>query len=165
MAQNISSYLIIRGQKQGLLRGGNIQRNKEGWIDILAYSHEIQSEIDSSSGFNKGKRQHQPLTVWKEIDRSTVNLFRAFIENETLSSVVLKNYSPNRFGASGGSGPETNVYSITLINARIVGIKSEMLNTKANSVAGYERTEEIDFVYEKIEFHWHLENETIEDAW
>lgn len=165
MAQNISSYLIVRGQKQGLVRGGNIQRYKEGWIDILAYNHEIQTDLDASSRPISGKRQHQPLTVWKEIDRSTVNLYRAFIENETLSSVELKNYSPNRLGTAGGKGAETHVYSITLTNAKIVGIKSEMLNIKTRGLIGYERTEEISFGYEKIEFRWHLENEGIEDYW
>lgn len=161
----LSSYLIAQGQNQGQIRGGCIQRYKEGWIEIVAYNHEILAPYDPSSGLATGKRQHHPLIVVKEIDQSSVPLFQALIQNEILTTVELKNFIPNKIGTAGGTGKETMAYSITLTNARIVGIKSAMLNNKNPELTRYERTEEIAFAYEKIEFHWHLGNRTVEDHW
>lgn len=160
----LSSYLIAKGQNQGQIRGGSIQRGREGWIEVIAYNHEILSPFDSSSGLATGKRQHSPLIVWKEIDQSTIGFFQALIFNEILTTVELKNFTPNKLGTA-SAGKETLSYSITLTNARIVGIKSIMLNNKNPDLTRYERTEEISFVYEKIEFHWHLGNKTVEDDW
>lgn len=161
----LSSYLVAKGQNQGQIKGGSIQRGREGWIEVIAYNHEILSPYDSSSGLATGKRQHHPLIVWKEIDQSTIALFQALIQNETLTTVELKNFTPNKLGTAGGTGKEMLSYSIILTNARIVGIKSAMLNNKNPELTRYERTEEISFVYEKIEFLWHLGNKTVEDHW
>ncbi len=161
----LSSYLVVEGQNQGQIRGGSIQRGREGWIEVIAYNHEILSPYDASSGLTTGQRQHHPLIVWKEIDQSTTALFEALIQNETLTTVELKNFTANKLGTAGGTGKETLAYSITLTNARIVGIKSAMLNNKNPELTSYERTEELSFAYEKIEFHWHLGNKTVEDHW
>ena len=161
----LSSYLVAKGQNQGQIRGGSIQKGREGWIEVIAYNHEILAPFDSSSGLATGKRQHSPLIVWKEIDQSTIGFFQALFFNETLTTVELKNFTPNKLGTAGGTGKETLSYSITLTNARIVGIKSAMLNNKNPELTRYERTEEISFGYEKIEFHWHLGNKTAEDNW
>lgn len=161
----LSSYLLIKGQKQGQFKGGSIQKGREGWIEVIAYNHEILSPYDPSSGLATGQRQHQPLIVWKQIEQSTIDFFKALIDNELLTTVELKNYSPNKLGIAGGTGAETLTYSITLTNARIVGIKSAMLNNKNPELTRYERTEEISFVYENIEFRWHLGNRTAMDSW
>jgi len=161
----LSSYLIVQGQNQGAIRGGSIQRGREGWIEIVAYNHEILSAYDPSSGLATGKRLHHPLTVVKEIDQSTIPLFQALIQNEILTTVELKNFIPNKIGTAGGTGKETMAYSITLTNARIVGIKSAMLNNKNPELTRYERTEELSFVYEQIEFHWYLGNRSVADNW
>lgn len=161
----LSSYLIVKGQNQGQFKGGSIQKGREGWVEIIAYNHEILSPYDASSGLATGKQQHHPLTVWKEIDQSTIAFFQALIQNETLTTVELKNFTPNKLGTAGGTGVETLAYSITLTNARIVAIKSAMLNNKNPELTRYERTEEISFAYEKIKFHWHLGNKIVEDHW
>lgn len=161
----LSSYLVVKGQNQGKIMGGSIQKGREGWIEVIAYNHEILSPYDASSGLASGKQQHHPLVVWKEIDQSTVAFLQALIQNETLTTVELKNFTANKLGTAGGTGKETLTYSITLTNARIVGIKSAMLNNKNPELTKYERTEEISFAYQKIEFRWHLGNKTIEDQW
>ena len=161
----LNSYLVAKGQMQGQIKGGSIQKGREGWIEIVAYNHEIISPYDSSSGLATGQRQHQPLIVWKEIDQSTIAFFQALIQNELLTTVELKNFTPNKLGTAGGQGVEMLSYSITLTNARIVGIKSAMLNKKNPELTRYERTEEISFVYEKIEFLWHLGNKSAVDNW
>jgi len=79
--------------------------------------------------------------------------------------VELKNFIPNKIGTAGGTGKETMAYSITLTNARIVGIKSAMLNNKNPELTRYERTEELSFTYQEIEFHWHLGNRSVADNW
>ncbi len=161
----LSSYLVVKGQNQGQIRGGSIQRGREGWIEIVAYNHEIMSPYDATSGFTTGRRLHQPLVVVKEIDQSTIALFQALIQNEILTTVELKNFTPNKLGTAGGSAKEMLSYGITLTNARIIGIKSAMLNNKNPELTRYERTEELSFTYQEIEFHWHLGNRSVADTW
>lgn len=40
----LNSYLVVTGEKQGIIRGGVIQKGREGWIEINAYDHEIISQ-------------------------------------------------------------------------------------------------------------------------
>ena len=56
---------------------------------ISSYSHEIVSPRDAASGQATGKRQHKPLTIRKEIDKSTPLLMRAIFTNQTLPAVQM----------------------------------------------------------------------------
>lgn len=161
----LSSYLKIRGQAQGEFKGGSIQKGREGWIIVSAYNHEMLTPRDPINGLPTGRRIHTPLSILKEIDPSTPAFFNAMINDEMLTSVELKNFSPNKLGTAGGQGVETLTYSIILTNAKIMNIRSAMLNNNDPDLMRYERTEEISFSYEKIKFQWHLGNKTAEDTW
>ncbi len=86
----LNAYLKITGSKQGLIKGSCIQKGKEGLIEVIAFEHEIISPRDVATGQATGKRQHQPLVVTKELDKSTTALIQALIQNETLPSFELK---------------------------------------------------------------------------
>ncbi|HSC54291.1 MAG TPA: type VI secretion system tube protein TssD [Phnomibacter sp.] len=158
----LKSYVEVTGLQQGKFKGGSIQKGREGWTEINAYNHEIATPYDPVSAAATGRKQHHPLTIWKDIDQSTISFFKALINQEQLTSVVLKNFSPSKLG---GAGVETLTYTITLTNARIISIKSEMLNNKNPELSRYERTEEISFVYEKIDFLWNVGNKSATDSW
>ena len=71
--------LDIVGQKQGAF----------SQIALKGVSHEIVSPRDPSSGLPTGKRQHKPITIWKEMDKTTPLLLNALVSNENLTSVLI----------------------------------------------------------------------------
>ncbi|HTG57024.1 MAG TPA: type VI secretion system tube protein TssD [Niabella sp.] len=148
----LNAYLKITGSKQGVIKGSCIQRGKEGLIEVIAFDHEITSPRDAATGQASGKRQHGPLVVTKELDKSTTALIQALIQNETLSSFELKFFAPNKLGTAGGQGAESNHFTIRLKNASISGIKTVMLNNKNPELSKYAEYEEYSFVYEEIEW-------------
>ncbi|MBL7713070.1 MAG: type VI secretion system tube protein Hcp [Chitinophagaceae bacterium] len=161
----LNSYLKIKGQKQGDFKGSVIQKGREGWIEVNAFDHEILSPRDAATGQATGRRQHKPLVITKELDQSSTMLLTALISNETLSSVELKCFAPNKLGAAGGQGVETLQYTIALSNAHIVSVRTQMLNNKNPDLVRYEQFEEVAFTYEKISWTWHLGNKTAADSW
>lgn len=161
----LNSYLIVKGKKQGSIKGSVIQKGREGWIEVIAFEHDLVSPRDPASGLPTGKRIHKPLVITKELDKSTPSLYNALINNETLSSVELKCFAPNRIGTAGGAGVESNHFNIMLTNAQVVSISSRMLNNKNPELVRYEKFEEIAFTYQKISWNWTDGGLTAQDQW
>ena len=124
--------VTITAQKQGTIRP----------ITLQAVSHEIISPRDAASGLPTGKRQHKPITITKELDKSSPLLLNALVTNENLSSVTIT--------LNGGGKP---VATIKLTNA---------------SIAGYDEhgtTETWSFTYQKIMWTWLDGGITAQDDW
>jgi type VI secretion system secreted protein Hcp len=138
----LNSYLTITGGSQGDIRGDVTQRGREGMIMIIGWSHEIVSAIDSAG--QPSRRQHRPFVVTKEIDSSTPKLQLAHTRNENLREVVLRAWRPSR------SGAEEQYFTITLTNAKIVGIRMEMLNNKYPENMQHKEREHVSFTYQQI---------------
>ena len=154
-------YLIATAQKQGQIKGSVIQKGKEGWIAVYGFHHEIVSPRDASSGLATGKRQHKPLTITKEIDKSTPLLYQAFVNNENFSEVTLRFFTSD----SKGTGKEIQNYTIKLINANIISIVDDMANNKIAENAKLPILEIISFSYQKIEWTWTDGAITATDSW
>ena len=67
----LNAYLTLKGQKQGDIKGSTTQKGREGTIMVIAQSHEIVSPRDAASGLPTGKRQHKPMVITKEVDKSS----------------------------------------------------------------------------------------------
>jgi len=141
----LNAYLTLKGQKQGPINGGVIQKGREGSIAVYAVEHGVLSARDAASGLPTGKRQHKPLTITKETDKASPLLFRALVTNETLTEVGLK------FFAAHANGGETNHYTIKLTNAVIVSIDTDMQNNKSDPGTRLPVLEQVSFTYQKIE--------------
>ncbi len=150
----LNAYLKITASKQGIIKGSCIQKGKEGLIEIIAFDHEIISPRDAATGQATGRRQHKPLVITKELDKSTTALSKALIQNEALTSFELKFYAPNKMGTAGGQGTQVNHFTIRLKNASVVGIRTIMPNNKNPELSKYAEYEECSFVYEEIEWVW-----------
>ncbi len=150
----LNAYLKITGSKQGVIKGSTIQKGKEGLIQVIAFEHEILSPRDAVTGQVSGRRQHKPLVITKELDKSTTALLQALVHNETLSIFELKCYAPNKMGVAGGQGTQVNHFTIRLKNASIAGIRTVMPNNKNPELSNYAEYEECSFVYEEIEWLW-----------
>jgi len=78
----LNAYLTLKGQKQGNINGSVTQKGRENSILVHAFSQEVVSPRDPASGLATGKRQHKPLLIVKEIDKSSPLLWNALINNE-----------------------------------------------------------------------------------
>src|SRR5947209_7480301 len=96
MDMALSAYLTLAGQKQGPINGSVTEKGRENSILVHSYENLITSPRDAASGLATGKRVHQPITVTKEMDRSSVLLWNALVNNENLTSWVLKIWTPTQ---------------------------------------------------------------------
>ncbi|MEO8413378.1 MAG: Hcp family type VI secretion system effector [Ginsengibacter sp.] len=155
----LNAYLQLTGKAQSDIKGGVIQKGREGRILVMAFNHEILSPRDASSGLATGKRVHKPFVITKEIDRSSPLLYTALVNNETITRWELQCFAPK------SSGAEVNNYTVNLTNAIIVDIRSFMMNNKVPENSKMPMMEEVSFVYEKIEWTWVDGNIIATDQW
>ncbi len=155
----LNSYLKLKGQKQGDIKGSVTQKGREGTIMVIGFHHEVVSPTDPSTGLSTGKRHHTPFIITKEIDKSTPMLYSALVNNENLTSWELQCF------ALKGTGVEANNYTVNLTNARIVDINTNMLNNKISENAQLPLMEQVSFVYQKIKWTWADGGITSEDDW
>ncbi|MES2776392.1 MAG: Hcp family type VI secretion system effector [Bacteroidota bacterium] len=160
----LNAYLKLKGQKQGVIKGSVTQKGREGKIMVIAVSHEIVSPRDAASGQATGKRQHKPFTITKEIDKSTPLLYKALVSNENITTWELQFFRPSTMGLP-STGAEVNHYTVVLTNAKIVDIKSTMLNNKNPELVKFAEYEEVAFTYQKIEWTWVVDGISASDDW
>ena len=152
-------YLKLTAATQGEIKGSIKVKGHEDTILVQAVDHIIQTPCSPQTGLPTGKRVHFPMTLTKEIDKSSPKLFQALARGENLTNVTLEYYriSPK--------GTEEKYYTVTLTNAMLTSIRAWMPNCleQANKQMGH--MEDVSFTYEKIS--WTFEPEGIEgqDSW
>lgn len=140
----LNAYLKLAGVKQGDIKGSVTQKGKEGQIMVIAFNHDITAPIEGSSGLPTGKVKHSPITILKEIDRSTPALLQMLVGNEQIKSWVLRFWQP------AAAGKEFQFYTIQLEHAMVTEIRQEMLNNKVPETMQQKEREYISFSYHKI---------------
>jgi type VI secretion system secreted protein Hcp len=154
-----NAYLTVAGQKQGAITGPVAEKGKEGSILVHAFDNQILSPRDPTSGLPTGKRQHVPIVILKEIDKSSVPLWNALVNNENLTTWVL------RFWSQAANGVMQQIYSITLTNASIASIEEYMLDNTVAANASLPLYERITFTYQKIQWVWAAGPLAAQDDW
>lgn len=154
-----NATMRLTGQRQGEIKGSVTQPGREGSILVIGFNHEVVSPRDAASGLPTGKRQHKPILITKEIDKSSPLLMNALVNNEGIKSLEL------RFWREGPSGKEVQHYTIQLVNASIAGIRQEMLNNAYPENLAIAEREIVSFTYERIS--WTFEDGAIvsRDDW
>jgi type VI secretion system secreted protein Hcp len=130
-------YLQIEGVKQGAFKG-SVKRNRSSWIEVAAFSAGAITPRDASTGQASGKRQHKPISITKEVDESSPQLFQAATTNEVLKNVVIQSVRV------GPHGKEQVYQTITLKNAHIPQVKK--IPGK-----GKQEQERFEFIFQEIQ--------------
>jgi type VI secretion system secreted protein Hcp len=130
--------VTIEGAKQGVFKG-----DRTGKISATAFGLESKSPTDAASGRASGKVHNLPVTITKEIDAASPQIFQALCTNEPLKSVTIELY------ATGPDGKETAVQVVRLTNASVAGLR-QSLDPGAGASAG--PREEVSFAYQSIDF-------------
>jgi type VI secretion system secreted protein Hcp len=157
MAQ--SAYLTLSGQKQGSIQGSVTQAGREGTILVHSFDCAITIPRDPASGLPTGKRQHSPIVILKEIDKSSPRLWEALVTNEILNTWILRFYSPTP------TGTVTQSYTITLTNATIASIDESMADNAIPDNLNLPMREQVSFTYQKIQWTWTDGAITAQDDW
>ena len=155
----LNAYLKLKGQTQGDIKGSVTQKGREDKIMVIAVNHEIISPRDAASGLPTGKRQHKPLVITKELDKSSPLLYNVLVNNESLTEFELQFWQPSPTGA------EKQHYTIKLTNANIASINFVMANNKHPELMRFAEYEEVAFTYQKIEWTWMDGGITAQDDW
>src|SRR5690606_33262057 len=109
------------------------------------FSRDWSSDVCSSDlGLPTGRRIHGPLTITKEIDKSSPKLFQALTSGEQLTSAKLEYYriSPQ--------GKEELYYTVEIKNAVVTSLRKYVPNCldPLNKTMGH--MEDVSFTYETI---------------
>jgi type VI secretion system secreted protein Hcp len=148
-----SIIMKIKAQQQGDIKGDLTQTGREGYIKVISVNHEITVPIDPSTGLPTARKQHRPLLVLKELDRSTINLYNSLLTNEILLSVELK------FWTQPQTGTEVNFFNTSLTNAKVVSIR------QTSQEINLTQYEEVRLTYQKIEWRNLIANTVSQGDW
>lgn len=149
-------YCTVVGTKQGPFLGDPGLRGT-GQIAVYSISQDLKVPFDAASGLSTGKRQHSPLIIVKELDKSSPQFFVAAATNETLKSVTCALYR------NAADGQMRAYYKIALTNATVVEIQDS--GNGVNGAAQGDERERISFSYQKIELTDLDSNTTAIDDW
>ena len=155
----LNAYMRLTGETQGEIKGSVTQAGREDSIMVVGFSHEVVSPRDAASGLPTGKRQHKPLIIIKEIDKSTPILMNVLVNNENITNLSLQFWQPSR------SGKEFQYFTIELVNANISDIKQEMLDNRFPENMRLTVVEHVSFTYQKIIKTWTDGGISAEDNW
>lgn len=155
----LNSYLTLRGDKTGDIKGSVIETGREGTIMVIACSHDLISPRDAASGLPTGKPMHKPMLITKELDKSSPLLYNAMVTNEQLTAWELK------FFRKSSTGTEEHHFAIRLTNANIASIALRMPNTRNPDLVALETFEDVTFTYRKIKWTWLEGGITAEHEW
>jgi len=132
--------------KLGDVKGTGVQKGREGEIPVLAFSHEVNNEIDPKTGRALRSRAHQPLVIRKNLDFSSPFLAEAWSKGEVFRLWVLRFFHLPR------SGGEAHYFTVTLTGARIESIDMVMPMMSDAEQSLVHEYEEVSWVYDEIEW-------------
>jgi len=131
----VDGSMSVTGQRQGQFSTAP--------IEIIGFSHEVISPRDAASGLPTGKRQHKPLVITKELDKTSPLLMAALFTNETLD-VSIDLTVP---------GKGAHAVTVHLTNASLASRSQEGTS------------ETVSFTYKKITWTWNDGGIVAEDDW
>lgn len=144
-------YLKVEG-----IDGEVIQADHVGWIEVLAYSHNLKLSYDADAARSAGSVEHAPLRVTKMVDKASPKLYQKCSTGEMIPSVMLD--------LCFNDATQEVFYQIELLNAQIVSVQEYGL------ALGDSPTETVSFVYESIrwiytEWEGGSKKGTVESGW
>ncbi|TRW15230.1 type VI secretion system tube protein TssD [Glacieibacterium frigidum] len=146
------TYLKLTGTKQGWIKGGSIQKGREGQIEVHSLDHGI-ARPDPAALVATGRLGHGAFRVTKRIDKASPPLYAALVGNELMSDCLVNFWLPNPKGSASG-GAEVLAYTIRLSDAVVTAIALTLADAAAPDADKRIATETISLAYKSIEWTW-----------
>ena len=140
------AYLRITGEKQGKFKGESPRStDNDQWMEVVAFSMDLESPRDLSTGQASGRRQYKPVTVVKAWGAASPQILTACATNEVLTQVVFQ------FIKTNPNGEQYVFQTVSLINAAISQVfrfmgDPETNHTPKSSPSGNTDTHELERV-------------------
>jgi len=150
-------FISIKGKKQGEFKAESGKNPSN--IPIFGFSYGVTSPRDPASGLATGRRQHKPITIYKEWGVASVQMFEALVTNEVLTPVTIREIR------TGPTGKEEPYMEIRLTNASISAIQIDPQRLDDAPVWTDHETEMVSFTFQKIEIENFLSNSAASDDW
>jgi type VI secretion system secreted protein Hcp len=110
-----------------------------------------ESPRDLASGQSAGRRQHEPITITKVVDKSSEFLARVQASGKHLTSVVIEFTRPDSAG-------RPQVY-------QVITLTDVLISSYKHGHLGDSPSEEISFTFQKIEYENKLGKTAAADSW
>jgi type VI secretion system secreted protein Hcp len=144
MAESVHLFLKANGKA---IQGESTQRSlgRENSIECLAFEQEVITAREAGTAMATGRRQYNPLTIRKRIDKSSPLLMKALVENTVIEG-TFKFFRPNPTG----DGTTEQFYTVKIEQARISSVKQTVPDSFSPTATNEPPMEEISFVFHTI---------------
>lgn len=138
----------VTAEKQGSLKGGSVQKGREGWFNADSLDYEITSPRDAATGQATNKRQHKPVRVRRDITDASAQFAQALANNEVFPEIEFRVFRASS-GAdkSAAASVERECLIVKLTNASLASY--HVLTEQTDR--GPRLLEELEFVYQKMD--------------
>lgn len=153
----LNAYMTVDSATQGTIEGDVTLAGREGTIEVISFGYNVISPRDAASGLPTGRRQHRPIRILKNIDKSSPLLFSTLVNNDVLNNVTIRFYRPSR------TGQEEQFYTVSLTNASIAGIMP--IHSSATDSASTPMREMISLTFQTITVTYENGGISAEDDW
>lgn len=142
-----AGYMQVNASKQGTIAGSSLRKNRENLINLYSFNHQVSASWQAHSHISNGEIIHAPISITKEIDRSTPKLFQAMVEKEVLN-IELEWF---RFNVN---GKEERYFKIELKDAQLLSINQMMPEIGDKRSEQLRLMESIFIAYSEITWSW-----------
>ena len=146
-----TALLTLSGTQQGAIPGDG----PAGAIECLRFELGLAAKLDAA-GRPTGGRHYDPLLVTKPLDRASPRLNQALLSNESVEG-LFKFFRED-------AGARQHFYTVAITGARIIGCREILPDTLAPSSAGSPPLEELEFVFDHVEWTFVPDNVFSEDT-
>ena len=159
MAETVHLYLKANGQD---IQGDSTQTSlgRANSIECLYFEHAVQTARGAGSGMPTGRRTYDPIRIVKRIDKASVLLVKALVQNQVVEG-VFKFFRPSPTG----DGTTVQFYTISFKQGRIASFQQVTPETFDPETAAYPELEEVTFVFRTIKWDYVKGGITFEDSW
>jgi len=159
MAETVHLFLKANGTD---IQGQSSQTSlgRENSIECVHFSASVKTARETGSGLATGRRQHEPLTILKRIDKATPLIAKALCENAAIEG-IFKFFRPNPTG----DGTTEQFYTIKITKGRISSQRQWVPDTINPASSNMPPMEEVSFVFHSIEWTYTDGGVTHQDTW
>ncbi|MDN3202520.1 type VI secretion system tube protein TssD [Algoriphagus sediminis] len=143
------------------IEGSCEQVGREGTSLANAFEYSVSRPIDATSGKSTGRKIHEPVKVWKEVDKATPIIKQNAYDGRVFHEVIIRFWRPSMDGTS------DIFYTCTLRGARIVSHSTQQLHNQFEGAVNISVPlfEVIELSFESIDWNYASEGLSARDKW
>ncbi|MCO6465937.1 MAG: type VI secretion system tube protein Hcp [Bradyrhizobiaceae bacterium] len=140
--------------------GESSDQEHKGWIEVQSWSWGVSNTSTPQTGLPTGKRQHKPMTIVKQLDKSSPQLYLRCAQGQHIKEAKLE---MRRMGATGQleTFAKVTFSDLSICSIRTAGGVDDDCDDRSDDVD----METVSFTYQKISWEWVGSGVMYEDDW